>query len=91
MSIFVKEKMKALGLSLGLTALFTYIQSTINSPIKAFSPFTYMRASTLANGSYIINSGLKTNNVYIGFCVLLISSIILFFAGSFLVKKIDVK
>lgn len=90
-SIFVKEKMKALGLSLGLTALFTYIQSTINSPIKAFSPFTYMRASTLANGSYIINSGLKTNNVYIGLCVLLISSIILFFAGSFLVKKIDVK
>lgn len=50
-----------------------------------------MRASTLANGSYIINSGLKTNNVYIGLCVLLISSIILFFAGSFLVKKIDVK
>lgn len=90
-SIFVKEKIKVVGLSLGITGLIIYLQNLIKSPIKIISPFTHMNASKIANGSMIVKSGLKTNNIFISLIVLSAWTVLLLVVGIKIAEKREVK
>lgn len=90
-SIFVKEKIKVLAISLGITGAFIYLVSLIKSPLKVIIPFTHIKASELANGSFILNSFLKTNNICISLGVLLAWSIFFGVVGSLIVGKKEVR
>lgn len=90
-SIFVKEKIKVVGLSLGITGLIIYLQNLIKSPIKIISPFTHMNASKIANGSMIVRSSLKTNNIFISLIVLSAWTVLLLVVGIKIAEKREVK
>lgn len=90
-SAFVKEKGKVVFYTLALSGLIIFIQGLIKNPLKIFSPFTHLRASELANGSLIVKSGLKTNNIMISLLVLFIWTIIFTILGSFVVNRKEVK
>lgn len=90
-SAFVKEKVKVVFYTLALSGLIIFIQVLIKNPLKIFSPFTHLRASELANGSLIVKSGLKTNNIIISLLVLFIWTIIFTILGSFVVNRKEVK
>lgn len=90
-SIFVKEKIKVVGFTLGITRLFSYLMKLVKSPIRILSPFSHMGASKLANGSVIVGSGLEANNFYLSPGVLLAWTLVFTLIGSFIVKKKEVR
>ena len=90
-SIFVKEKIKVVGFTLGITGLFSYLMKLVKSPIRILSPFSHMGASKLANGSVIVGSGLEANNFYLSPGVLLAWTLVFTLIGSFIVKKKEVR
>lgn len=79
-----------MAISLGITGAFIYLVSLIKSPLKVIIPFTHIKASELANGSFILNSFLKSNNIFISLVVLLAWSLFFGALGSLIVGKKEV-
>lgn len=78
-SNFVKRKSTLIFITMFTIIIFNYVFSIIdNGNLSIFSPFSYLNPAEIANGKFIIFNKLSQFNQLYPYCILGISSIILF-------------
>lgn len=89
-SIYIKERIKVFAITMSILLLGVGITKLLPKYINMLSPFTYLSANAIADGSIMIYYKLPYFNIWISIVVLLLSTILIAMLGSKIVEKKDI-
>ncbi len=89
-SICIKERVKVFVITMSILIFGVGITMILPKYINILSPFTYLKASNIADGSIRIHHNLPYFNIWISIIVLLFFTVLIAILGSKIVEKKDV-